>query len=111
MLVFLLAVLVTAGATFSAVQANTMAARMTMATTMGVADDHSCPDCNGGNADKMKQAACLTTCVTPAAIAIPAANGCAVPSTVAKHPLPKAALLVGSTLPPDPYPPRTIDIG
>lgn len=106
----LLAVFVTAGLTFAAAQASTMVARMTEISVMGVSDHPDCPDCSG-HADKMKQMTCLAACVTPASITAPDASGSDIHPTTSKLPLPRATLLFGSTLSPDPYPPRTTDIG
>lgn len=108
--VLLLAVFVTTGLTFSAAQASTMAARMTTISAMGASDHHDCPDCIG-RADKMKQMACLAACLAPASIAAPDASGSDLHPTTSMLPLPRTALLFGSTLSPDPYPPRTTDIG
>src|SRR5712692_7226594 len=51
----------------SAVQATEMAAKMTMASAMGVAaNDTKCPDCDHGSRDDMKPMDCrLVVCGSP----------------------------------------------
>jgi hypothetical protein len=110
-LILVLAVFVTVGIGASVVQASTMAAKMTMTSDMGVSSHKDCRDCDGGDTGKMKPMVCTVTCVTPVSIAEPHVGPVAITVAPAKHLLPRTTLLLGSTSSPDPYPPRTSDIG
>jgi hypothetical protein len=110
-LVLVLAVFVTVGIGASVVQASTMAAKMTMASDMGVSSHKDCHDCDGGDTGKMKPMVCTVTCVTPVSIAAPHVGPVAITVASVKHVLPRAPLWLGSTSPPDPYPPRNLEIG
>ncbi|MFJ6328673.1 hypothetical protein [Rhizobium sp. NPDC092014] len=105
----LLAVFVTVSMNASVVQANDMAVKMATASDMAVAGHGDCNGC-AGDAGKTKAMVCTFACVTPAT-AIPQIDPLVEISTPAKLGLPRAALLFGTTLPPDPYPPRSTNIG
>lgn len=109
MFAVLLAVFVTLGMSASVVQANNMAIKMATASEMAVAGHGDCHGCDG-DAGKTKAMVCTVACVTPVT-AIPQVDPVVEIFTPAKLGLPRTALLFGTTLPPDPYPPRSTNIG
>lgn len=109
MFAIVLAVFVTLGMSASVVQANNMALKMTTASEMAVAGHGNCHGCDG-DANKTKAMVCTVACVTPVTT-IPQIGRVVEIATPTKLGLPRTALLFGTTLPPDPYPPRSNDIG
>lgn len=105
------AVFMTVGMSFAVVQANDMAIKMAVTSDMGVSGHSDCHGCDSGDAGKTKAMVCTVACVTPVTAAVPQIGPAVDISVPAKRVLPKAALLLGTTLPPDPYPPRSNDIG
>lgn len=105
-----LAVFVTMGMSLSVVQANDMAVKMATSSDMAVAGHGDCHGCDGGDAGKTKAMVCTIACVTPVAGVLQIGPVVEI-SAPAKLGLPRTALLLGTTLPPDPYPPRSTDIG
>ncbi|RUW67022.1 hypothetical protein EOA31_29805 [Mesorhizobium sp. M4B.F.Ca.ET.049.02.1.2] len=110
MLVLLLTVLVTMGLGSSVVQASGMATKMAMASDMGASGHGDCGACPAGGKDGSKAMACSLACAP--LIAMPS-HGASAPSLrltpavfMVRH-----QLLHGLTSPPDPFPPRTTDIG
>lgn len=104
--VFFLAVFVTAGIASSYVQAADMAAKM--ASDMGAMDNGDCKAClpTGGNGKAM---ICISGCVTPVLAVLPQAE----PMAIVEVPIFFTVLhpsLHGTQPPPNPSPPRTIDI-
>jgi hypothetical protein len=103
------AVLVTAGMSLSVVQASQMTSKMAMGSGVSLSGEDGCQDCpSGGNGVPAKS--CTATCVTPILSVLPEAA----PVMLAPEPISFAArypLLRGRTSSPDPYPPRTTDIG
>ncbi|MEY9717813.1 hypothetical protein [Sinorhizobium fredii] len=84
-----------------------MATMSAMDTSQG-GDCQDCPDWPGHSG--MKAMACGTVCAAPVLAALP--TGLPLPSCEkAVSLLQRDTLLHGRTLPPDPYPPRTPDIG
>jgi hypothetical protein len=55
--------------------------------------------------------ACMTACVAPAFAMLPQVESAVLAQIATKLPLPGHAVLLGSTPPPDPYPPRPTYIG
>jgi hypothetical protein len=108
----LLAAFIAVGMSLSVAQASGMTARMAIMSEMGMPDHAGCQDCPDQPDDTgMKAMACGNVCAGPVLATLPAA---AVPVLVGE----KAAsfvtgdpLLHGRALLPDPYPPRTSDIG
>lgn len=110
-LMLVLAVFVTAGMGLSAVQASSMSIKMIdMAPGMGVSGGGSCDDC-GGSEDSKGSAACVTSgCVAPVVAHRPSVQALDVAS-VAVHHRHQDLALPSRDSGPDPYPPRTSDIG
>ncbi|MDW9364136.1 hypothetical protein CN172_20020 [Sinorhizobium meliloti] len=106
-----LAVFVAAGMGVSAAQASDMAASMATMSEMDMSAEGGCEDCPNQSPDSgMKTMACGTVCAAPVLAALPTALP--LPSCEkAGSLLPRDTLLRGRALPPDPYPPRTSDIG
>jgi hypothetical protein len=124
----MLAIFVSLGMGLSVVQASSMTARMAAATEMGAPGQGNChacdgadmakskytdcPACDGADMAKSKSAACMAICAGTVACAPVSPVGlAAVIQAETRASLPKTALLSGSSFPPDPYPPRSSDIG
>jgi hypothetical protein len=126
----MLAIFVSVGMGLSVVQASSMTVRMAATTERGApgqGDCHACecdgpdmaksktadcPACDGADMAKSKSAACMAICVGAVAFAPVSPVGlAAVIQAETRASLPKTALLSGSSFPPDPYPPRSSDIG
>jgi hypothetical protein len=105
------AVFMAVGMSVAVVHANDMAIKMAVTSDMGVSGHGDCHGCDSGDAGKTKAMVCTVACVTPVTAAIPQIGPAVDISVPAKRVLSKAALLLGTTLPPDPYPPRSNDIG
>lgn len=105
----MLAVFVTVGLNASVVQASDMALKMSASSGMSVNSHGDCHTCDGGNSDKSKPMVCTVACVAPVLIAVPEV-GQAIFPVAAKLVPDKADLLVGGISPPDPFPPRSIDL-
>ncbi|ETR79353.1 hypothetical protein X566_00115 [Afipia sp. P52-10] len=106
-----LAVFVTVGMSLSAVQASGMSAQMAMASDMTGSAHDGCPGCpNGGGDDGMKAMVCGVVCAVPILAMLP--EGASMPAAQKADSYPaRDAFLHGRRAPPDPYPPRTTDIG
>ena len=106
-----LAVFVTVGVSLSAVQATDMSVKMAMTTDMSSSTHDGCPGCpNGGNGHGMKAMMCSVVCAVPVVAVLP--EGASTPAV--EQPIfftARGSLLHGTRAPPDPYPPRTTDIG
>ncbi|OYX71159.1 MAG: hypothetical protein B7Y95_13545 [Rhizobiales bacterium 32-66-11] len=104
-----LAVFVTAGTSLSAVQASDMTVKMAMASDVGGSGHDPCQGCPAGD-DGMKAISCAAICVAPVLAVLPEAEPVMLVhktvSFITRYPL-----LHGKTSPPEPYPPRSIDIG
>lgn len=111
LVVMFLAVFVTVGMSLSAVQATDMSVKMAMTTDMSGSTHDGCPGCpNGGGDHGMKATMCSVVCAVPVVAVLP--QGTSMPA--AQQPIfftARDSLLHGTQAPPDPYPPRTIDIG
>jgi hypothetical protein len=124
----MLAIFVSVGMGLSVVQASCMTVKMAATTEMGApgqsdcpASDGAdmakskstvCPACDGAGMAKSKSAVCMAICVGTVAFApVPAVALAAVVQAETRASLPETALLSGSSFPPDPYPPRSSDIG
>ncbi len=116
LLSFLLAVFVTLSMSLSVVQASVMASQMAEMTEMaampdmGSAMSGDCRKCPGKSQGAAMIAACGSICVAPAAALL--SQDPPVTFTFAQIDLLKRhSLLRGRVSPPDPYPPRSNDIG
>ncbi len=107
----LLAVLVTLGLALSAAQAGDMTMKMSMGTEMGPSGHGDCHHCAGGGAGKTKAMTCTPICAAQA-ISMSSGEALLAPVTIASTlELPKDDFLAGDRVPPDPYPPRSPNIG
>lgn len=108
----LLAVFIAVGMSLSVAQASGMTARMATMADMDMSAHGSCQDCPDQPGDTgMKAMACGNVCAGPVLATLPAA---AMPVLVGEKAASFVAgdpLLHGRALTPDPYPPRTSDIG
>ncbi|KUM28226.1 hypothetical protein AU467_35015 [Mesorhizobium loti] len=105
----ILTVFVTVGLSASVVQANEMAVKMATSYGMSVNGHDNCHNCGGGDFGKSKPMVCTVACVAPVFIAVPQVGPTIFQDSGKLFPA-KIALLVGSTSPPDPFPPRSIDL-
>ncbi|ACE91175.1 hypothetical conserved protein [Rhizobium etli CIAT 652] len=106
-----LAVFVAVGMSLSVVQASSMAAQMAAMSGMEMEHHGGCPDCPGkAGDDGMKAMACSSVCATPILATLPAAVHMPAVRTLASF-VARDPSLHGTALRPDPYPPRTSDIG
>jgi hypothetical protein len=106
---FCLAVFLAVGMSASAVQASVMVAKAAMGSDMGAAGKN-CDGCKKGS-DGKAMFCSMPACTASAFATLPQAEPAAMAQIAVKLPLPPTALLLGSTPPPDPYPPRPIVIG
>lgn len=110
-LVLLLAVFVTAGTGLSAVQASTMNIQMMdMAAGMEVSDGQQCYGCSGPDTSKGMAACVMVTCTAPTMAHGPSTKAVDLALVPVQHPF-QISQLQGRNSSPDPYPPRTSDIG
>lgn len=113
LLSFLLAVFVTLSMSLSVVQASVMVAEMTEMAAMPDMDSAmsgDCQKCPGKSQGAAMIAVCGSICVAPAAALL--SQDPPVTFTFAQIDLLKRhSLLRGRVSPPDPYPPRSNDIG
>ena len=109
--VLLLAVVVTAGIGLSAVQASTMSMKMMdTASGMTMSGPGKCQDC-GKSSDSKGMAACVApACPSPMAAHAPSFMALDLHFVPIHHRFQNRTLLGRDTVP-DPYPPRTSDIG
>jgi hypothetical protein len=111
MVVLLIAVFVTAGMDLPAVQASGMSGKMmdmaaSMAASMGASMGGHCHECGDSKGMAACVAAgCVAVAALPRSLEIPAASARPV------HRLHPGLALFGRDSVPDPYPPRTSDIG
>ncbi|AUX78652.1 hypothetical protein [Sinorhizobium fredii] len=107
----LLAVFVAAGMGLSVAQASDMAARMATMSDMAMPDHGDCQGCPDQPGDGgMKAMACGNICAAPVIAPLPLAAALPAGENLAFMAAPDL-FLNGRTLPPDPDPPRTSDIG
>jgi hypothetical protein len=103
------AVFVTAGMSLSVVHASQMTSKTAMGSGVSLSGNDGCQDCpSGGNGVPAKS--CITTCVTPILSVLPEVA----PAILVRESISFAArypLLHGRTSSPEPYPPKTTDIG
>jgi hypothetical protein len=107
----LLAVLVTVGLSLSVVQAGDMAMKISVGATMADPGHGDCHDCNGGDAGKIKTMTCAPICAPPVAAMSSDVTPLVVGETRVALVLPVDEFRNGGLPPPDPYPPRSADIG
>lgn len=109
--VLLLAVFVTAGMGLSAVQASTMPVRMMdMGAGMAMTGSAKCQDC-GSSSDSKGMTACVAlACPAPVTAHEPSVLVLDLDFVPVRHHF-LTNILLGRDAVPDPYPPRTSDIG
>jgi hypothetical protein len=105
----LLAVFIAAGMSLSVAQATSMTAKTVTMYEMDMPDHGDCQDCPDQHTDKGMKA-CGVVCATTVFAVLPAATLMPAPHKLAFSAA-RDPLLHGRALPPDPYPPRTSDIG
>ena len=111
MFVLILAVLVTAGMGLSAVEANaTKMNTMNMAAGMAMSGMTQCSDCGALGDSKGMIACAAPACAAQAATEAALDFALDMVSTPVRHRI-FSRLLFGRETVPDPYPPRTSDIG
>lgn len=102
-----LAVFVTVGLSLSAVQASGMIVKMAMASDMESSGHDRCQGCPSD--DDTNAISCIATCAVPVLALLPEAeSGMLVHKSVSA--VTCYPLLHGKTSPPEPYPPRPVDI-
>lgn len=100
------------GMGLSAVQASDMMLKMSMASDMGASGHDDCNRCSGSSTrdDGAKVMVCPPACVASVAAVLPHTGSATVALVVMNRPPPKDVLLFGRASPPDPYPPRSVDL-
>ena len=104
-LVLLLGVFITLSMGLSGVQANTMAFKMAMPSEMGSNGD--CGGCGGG--DNAKAMVCMPGCVASVPALLPQTSAAGLSLSPVTFTL-RDLLLSSRAYPPDPYPPRHVDL-
>ena len=107
-LILLLGVFVTLGMGLSAVQANTMAFKMTMTSEMGSSGHGDCGGCGNAGGDA-KAMVCMPGCIVSVPALLPRAGVAELSLSPVSFP-PQNFLLTSRAYPPDPYPPRFSDL-
>lgn len=102
--------LVAFGMSVSAVHASNMAVKMVAAADVGASGKGDCDGCNDGGGDGANALACPAACMAPVVAVLPPASSVS-PCPEAKLPLRPHPLLLGWASSPDPYPPRSTDLG
>jgi phosphotransferase system glucose/maltose/N-acetylglucosamine-specific IIC component len=105
----LLAVFIAAGISVSVAQASSMTVTMATMSEMDMSDHGDCQDCPDQPGDNGMNA-CGVVCATAVFAVLPAATLMPAPRKLAFSAA-RDPLLRGRALLPDPYPPRTSDIG
>ncbi len=96
----------------SAVQATEMAAKMAMASAMGVAtNDSNCADCDHGGRDMKAMDCRLVVCGSPVVATLASTLVVVVRTDRFDMPVLAQLSLVGWAHAPDPYPPRPSTLG
>ena len=109
-LALLLAVFVAAGLSLSAVQASDMAVKMGMMSGMDMSGGGDCGGCPDKAPDGKGVASCLSVCLVPVAALTPQLPFTVIAISPTSLPPPRHPALQGRHAPPDPYPPRSIDL-
>jgi hypothetical protein len=110
-LAVLLAVLVIVGLSLSVVLAGDMAMKMSVGAGIADSGHGDCCDGGGGDAGKIKTMTCAPICAPPVAAMSSEVAPLVVVETGAALVLPEDEFRNGALPPPDPYPPRSADIG
>lgn len=99
------------GMNLSAVQASEMAVQMAMMGDAGASSQGDCDGCGGSGGDSADAVTCspVLNCSSMAAV-MPTAGGLAVTQTI-KQVTPVSGVARDLTPPPDPYPPRSSNLG
>lgn len=110
-LVLLLAVFLTAGMSLSAVQASSMSIKMMdMDPGMGASGTGRCSDCGSSGSSKGMVACVAPACAAPVVVHSPSVEAVDLAFEPVYHHF-QGLDLSGRDSGPDPYPPRTSDIG
>lgn len=109
--VVLLAVLVTAGLSVSVAHPSNMPMKMSMEPGMTASGHCGSRDCESGGAGKAKAMICAATCAASVLATLPQVSSMAVAEIASTLAPPEDRFLNGRGSPPDPYPPRSVDIG
>jgi hypothetical protein len=104
----LLAVVVTAGLSLSAVHAGDMTMKMPMQQGMASSEHSDCRNCDHGDSGKMKSVICVAVCAASVVAMLPQASPVEVADIMAIVPLPVDEVVNGRQPPPERYPPKTI---
>jgi hypothetical protein len=107
----LLAVFVTLGLSLTIAQASNMPMKMYMVSGMSQSGHGDFHDCDSGAADKTKAMICAAVCAASIFATLPQVEPMALVEIMTTLALPEDEFLIGSRSPPDPYPPRSVDIG
>ena len=106
-----LGVFLALGMSLSAVQASEMAVQMAMAGDADMSGQGDCDGCGGNGDDSIDAVTCapVLNCSGMAAL-LPAAGGLVATQTI-KQVTPVSSVARDLTAPPDPYPPRSLNLG
>ena len=109
----LLSVFITAGLSLAVAQAGNMPMKtsMSMASVMTASGHGDFHDCDSGAAGKTKEMVCAEICAASIFATLPQIAPMVVAEIMTTLALPEDEFLIGSGSPPDPYPPRSTDIG
>jgi len=106
----MLGVFVALGVSLSAIQASDMTIKMASASAMGGSGDGGCGGCDGGGNDGAKGMACAAVCTAPVLAVVPQAFSLTLTQTL-HPPMRPYPFLHSAAFSPDPYPPRSSDLG
>jgi hypothetical protein len=109
-LIGLLAAFLALGLTMSVAQATDMAMKMSTSSGMTASQNGDCHDCDGDDAGKTKMMVCAAVCYGPVLAAFAEVAPVLVLRISAAIIAPEDILPRGNPFPPDPYPPRSVDI-
>jgi hypothetical protein len=106
-----LGVFLALGMSLSAVQASDMAVQMAMAGDVDMSGQGDCDGCGGSGDDSVDAVTCspMLSCSGMAAL-LSAAGGLVATQTI-KQVAPVSSVARDLTAPPDPYPPRSLNLG
>jgi hypothetical protein len=113
LLIVLLGALFALGTGLAAVQAGSMDEKMAMTSDMGAPGDDHCGACNPGNGDDngaVAAAPCAPICAPSATAVLPPTTTARAIKTTSLT-LPDAPPRRSTAFGPDPYPPRSSDLG
>ena len=106
----LLAVFLALGMSLSVVQASDMASKMAMTPGMADSGNGNCADCGGGDGNT-NTAACKAMCTAGHSPAVLSFGALFANQSAAVPPASRERPSLGRVPSPDPYPPRSTDLG